>query len=102
MSYNNLTNEEIVFLYFVSLEVVKQYERTFIDESITQTLPTNLGSVDVTIGLSKDFIDEIMKSKHYTIMKDINNKLKPIYELINEAEPHIVNVIKELFKNKPN
>lgn len=100
MSYNNLTNEEIVFLYFVSLTVARQYETTFKENSIKQTLPTKEGSVNFTIDLPIDFINEIMKSKHYTLMKDINRKLKPLYELITEAEPDIVNIIKELFKKK--
>lgn len=101
MSYNNLTNEEIVFLYYVSSSVVIQYEETFAEKSITQTLPTELGSVEVTLGLPEDFIDEIMKSKHYTLMKEVNKKLKPIYELIQDVEPEIVAVIDALFTKKP-
>jgi hypothetical protein len=100
MDYKTLTNEEIVFLYFVSSEIVSQYETTIKSKSITQTLPTNTGSVDFKIDLSKDFIDEIESSKHYTIMKDINIKLAPIYNLIKEAEPYIVDRISEIFKNK--
>lgn len=100
MSYHNLTNEEIVFLYYVASSVVEQYEETFTDESITQTLPTEIGSVEVTIDLPKDFIEEIRESKHYTIMKQVYIKLKPIYELIKEVEPEIVEAIDNLFTKK--
>jgi len=100
MSYHNLTNEEIIFLYYVSSSVVIQYEETFSDESIVQTLPTEIGSVEVKIELPKDFIDEIKNSKHYIIMKQIYLKLKPIYELIKDAEPELVESIDELFTKK--
>lgn len=97
MSYHNLTNEEIIFLYNVSSSVVEQYEETFDEKSITQTLPTDLGSVEVTIGLPAEFLQEIRESKHYTIMKQVYIKLKPLYQLIKEAEPELVQEIDNLF-----
>ncbi len=97
MSYHNLTNEEIIFLYNVSSSVVQQYEETFNEETITQTLPTDLGSIEVTIGLPADFLEEIRESKHYTIMKQVHIKLTPLYHLIKEAEPELVEEIDNLF-----
>jgi hypothetical protein len=97
MSYHNLTNEEIIFLYNVSSSVVEQYEETFDGKTITQTLPTEMGSVEVTIGLPADFLEEIKESKHYTVMKQVYIKLKPLYELIKEAEPDLVQEIDNLF-----
>lgn len=97
MSYHNLTNEEIIFLYNVAASVVTQYDETFDEKSITQTLPTELGSVEVTIGLPAEFLQEIRESKHYTIMKQVYIRLKPLYELIKEAEPELVEEIDSLF-----
>lgn len=97
MSYYNLTNEEIVFLYNVSASVVRQYENAFDDQSITQTLPTDLGSVEVTIGIPDDFLQEIKESKHYTIMKQVYLKLAPLYEMIKDVEPKLVETIDDLF-----
>ena len=102
MSYHNLTNEEIVFLYYVSTSVISQYEETFDDQSITQTLPTELGSMEVTIDLPEDIIKEIKESEHYKIMKQVSLKLKPIYDLIKDAEPELVQRIDELFTKKQN
>lgn len=102
MSYHNLTNEEIVFLYYVSYSVIKQYETTFTDKSITQTLPTDQGVVEITTGFPEEFVEEIMQSKHYTLMKDIHKKLSPIYELIKEVEPELVESLDSIFNFKPN
>ena len=101
MGYHNLTNEEIVFLYYMSWSVVKQYEDTVADKTLTQTLPTEKGSVEVTIGLPGDIIEAIKGSRHFIIMKAIHRKLKPIFEMIQEVEPEIVKSIDELFNHKP-
>lgn len=101
MSYNNLTNEEIVFLYYVATSVVLQYDSTFDDKSITQSLSTDDGIVfEVTTELDKDLIEELLDSKHYLLMKDIAGKLKPIVDMIKEVEPDMVQAIDELFHFK--
>lgn len=100
MSYHNLTNEEIVFLYYVSSSIVKQYENTFADKAITQTLPTDKGVAEITTSFSSEFIDEIKQSKHYTVMKDVQAKLKPIFLLIKDVEPEMVKEIDDLFNFK--
>lgn len=102
MSYHNLTNEEIIFLYNVSSSVIEQYEETFDVKSITQTLPTDNGSIEVIVGLPSDILEEIKESKHYLIMKQVSMKLKPLYELIKEVEPDLVRNIDELFSKSKN
>jgi hypothetical protein len=100
MSYHNLTNEEIVFLYYVSSSVVIQYDDAFADKSLTQSLTTNDSVIETIIELPQDLIDELLKSKHYLLMKEIAIKLKPIYELINDTDPEMVSRIDELFNHK--
>jgi hypothetical protein len=101
MSYHNLTNEEIVFMYHVAVSVTKQYENAYTDESIIQSLPVDEQTViEVTTALPKDLVDDMLKSKHYTLMKEIVVKLKPIIELIKDVEPEIYEQISELFTFK--
>jgi hypothetical protein len=101
MSYHNLTNEEIVFLYYTASSVVKQYDAAFSDQSFTQSLMTEESIIQTVIDLPPDLIDELLNSKHYTMMKGIMLKLKPIYDLIKETQPELVEVIDDLFVNKP-
>jgi len=101
MSYHSLTNEEIVFLYYVSSSVVLQYDEAFADKSLTQSLATDTSLIQTVIELPQDLIDELLKSKHYVMMKDIASKLKPIYDLIKDTEPEMVDEIDQLFNHKP-
>ena len=102
MSYFNLTNEEIVFLYYVSSSVVTQYDEAFADKSLKQSLATDNSVIETIIELPQELINELIKSKHYVMMKEISDKLRPLYELIKESEPELVSVIDELFNHKPN
>lgn len=101
MSYHNLTNEEIVFMYYVSSSVVLQYDDAFTEKSLTQSIATDVSVIETTIELPQDLIDELLKSQHYLLMKEISIKLKPIYDLIKETEPEMVEKINELFYHKP-
>ncbi len=101
MSYYNLTNEEIVFLYYVAISVTIQYDETFDDGSITQSISTDNGVVlEIKTDLPEDLIDEILESKHYLLMKEIANKLKPLVEIIKDVEPDMVASIDALFHFK--
>jgi hypothetical protein len=101
MSYHNLTNEEIIFLYFVGTSVVTQYEEAFDDNSLTQSIATDLGVMEVKTEISKELLEEMLKSKHYVMMKEIVNKLHPIYILIKEAQPEMVSEMDDIFNYKP-
>lgn len=101
MSYHNLTNEEIVFLYYVSSSVVTQYDEAFTDRSLTQSLTTDDSIIETVIELPSELIEELLKSKHYTMMKKVMLKLKPIYELIKETDPELVESIDDIFIRKP-
>lgn len=100
MSYYNLTNEEIIFLYYVSSSVVIQYDEAFTNKSLKQSVATDTSIIETVLELPQDLIDDLLKSKHYTMMKDISSKLKPLYELIKDSDPEMVNLIDELFNHK--
>jgi len=100
MSYFNLTNEEIIFLYYVSSSVVRQYDEAFADKSLKQSLSTENSVIETVIELPQELINELIKSKHYVMMKDISDKLRPLYELIKDSQPELVHEIDELFNYK--
>jgi hypothetical protein len=102
MSYHNLTNEEIVFLYYIASSVTKQYENTYDDKSITQSLISDDEEtvIEITTELPGELLDEILSSKHYTLMKDVMLKLKPLADIIRDVEPELVAEIESLFHYK--
>ena len=98
MSYHNLTNEEIVFIYLFSKSIKEQYEIVFENKSISQNIPTELGTMKVETLIPGEVLSEMLEAKHYLLMKSIYDKLKPLYEIIEDVEPEIVNEIKPIFE----
>jgi len=97
MSFHNLTNEEIVFLYLVSKSITEQYESVYDNQVIEQTIPTDFGVMKLGTSVPKELLEEMLKSKHYRFMKSINEKLQPIYEIIKDVESDLVSEIEALF-----
>lgn len=98
MSYHNLTNEEIVFLYKVAQSITRQYEDVHKAKVIQQRVPTELGVINVETPIPKDLIDEMLQGKHYLFMKSIRDKLHNITELIVEAQPEILETVMSIFQ----
>ena len=100
MSYHNLTNEEIVFIYLFSKSIKDQYEKVFENKVISQNIPTKFGTIEVDTEVPSEVISEMLDTKHYILMRSICSKLLPLYEIIEDVEPEIVDVIKEVFEKK--
>lgn len=101
MSYNNLTNDEIVFLYQITKAMREQYESVIKNERVEQTIINgNEPSVTIQTDLPSDFIEEIKEGCHYKYLKAINNKLELIYTLILESEPDVVEEVEKHFSIK--
>lgn len=101
MSYSNLTNDEIVFLYQITKAMREQYESVIENEYVEQKIINGTdGSVTIQTDLPSDFIEEIKEGCHYKYLKRINNKLEPIYKLISESEPDVVEEVEKHFSIK--
>ncbi len=100
MSYHNLSNQEIVFLYFVSKSIKEQYEEAFDQQTIEQQIPTEFGMMRVETIIPEELQDEMLKSMHYLYMKSVYEKLLPIYEVIKDVETESTQEIENFFKNK--
>jgi hypothetical protein len=100
MSYHNLTNEEIVFIYLFSKSIKDQYEKVFEKKVISQNIPTQFGTIEVDTEVPSEVISEMLETKHYILMRSLCSKLLPLYEIILDVEPEIVNQVEEIFKKK--
>jgi len=98
MSYHNLSNEEIVFLYKVAQSITRQYEEVHKAKVLQQRVPTEMGVINVETPIPKELIDEMLQGKHYLFMKSIRDKLQTLTELIVEAEPEILETVMSIFQ----
>jgi hypothetical protein len=91
-----LSNEQLVFIYF-SLNTVKlRYDDVLGKGEITQII-MSLGGIETTSHISEDIVNDLAESEHYRMLKDTVDKLQPIYELIADVEPEMVEKIKKIF-----
>jgi hypothetical protein len=102
MSYHNLSNQEIVFLYLVAKGITEQYEEAFKDKTLEQNIPTESGIITVEHEIPNELVEELLKGMHYTNFKSIEGKLKSFYELIEETEPDMVNELYQAFPSFKN
>lgn len=98
MSYFGLTNEEIVFLYFKNKERLKEYNKILTEKSVELELSLGLGSIVMLKDLTDDQIEMIREHKQYQIIKDIDEKLSEVVDLIYDTDPDFVNEIEESTK----
>lgn len=101
MSYHNLTNEEIIFLFTVARNIKLQYEEAYAQQIIQQDVPTQFGVMKVETIIPEQVRDEMLKSKHYMFMSSIYDKLLPIYDIIKDVEPDTVSGIEGIFDKTP-
>lgn len=92
-----LTNEQIVFIYLSLKAVNERYDEVFGKGQITQ-LVLGMGQTLVSASLGDEIIADLKQSDHYKLLSETVSKLEPIYELIADVEPDMVNKVKEIFK----
>jgi hypothetical protein len=92
-----LTNEQIVFIYLSLRTVNDRYEEVFGKGQITQMV-LGMGNTLVSSKLQDEIINDLKKSEHYKMLAETVIALQPIFELIQDVEPEMVDRIKEVFK----
>lgn len=98
MNINELSNEEVLFLYFSNRKWVDTYEDIFEHKNIEDRLEIlDFGQVTVTRYLHDEDIEDMLKRDHYKYCMDINKKLAPIADIIEEADSVLYNNIKDCF-----
>ena len=98
MSYFGLTNAEIVYLYFKNKERLKEYNKILTEKSVELELSLGLGSIVMLKDLTDEQIEMIREHKQYQIIKDIDEKLSEVVDLIYDTDPDFVNEIEESTK----
>jgi len=92
MNLNNLSPEQIVFLYLRHLRYIDVHDQ--VTESIKEL---NKEGVE-----TQPTLGDLKNNKHILMLEEINVILKPIYELIEETNPELVVEIKRVVENPMN
>lgn len=98
MSINELSNEEVLFMYFSNRKWLTTYEEIFEYKSMEETLEIlDFGKVTVTKYIPDDEIEKLKESEHYLYAVGIQEKLGPIVDMIEDIDLSLYEKVKTCF-----
>lgn len=92
MNLNNLSPEQLVFLYLRHIRYMDVHEEVY--DSIKEL---NKEGVE-----TKPTLEDLKNNKHVEMLKEINEVLNPIFELIVDTYPDMYEDIKKIVENPMN
>ena len=100
MKLSELSNSEILFLYFNNQLIVDKYQNIFETKAYKTTVEIfDLGEIIINHNVSDEDISEMESSEYYNAALSISDKLSVVVELIEEADPKLVRSIRNLVHN---
>jgi hypothetical protein len=97
MNLNELSNNELLFVYFSNKVIYDLYETVLADkkyESIVDMF--DMGSIIIKNTLFDEELTEIKNSEHYKYVVDLHEKLEPIATIIGEVDSKLYDEVEEV------
>lgn len=94
MTYNEFSNDEVLYLYLLNRKRLEYYQdiiqnKVLIEE--LQVLVHMLFSAQYTIDDQQ--VDKILDSAYYKYLVNTDEKLEPIVQMIEEADPDLYEAV---------
>ena len=101
MSINELSNEEVLYLYFHNLYRLEDYQNIISERKVIDTISIlDFGAVTVTRLLLDEDVADLEKSNTFRLTNVIHEKLNPLAELIEDADPELFKKVKLSFEKE--
>ena len=91
--FKGLSNEEIVYIYLYLNDKLSDYDEIINNNGVSHVIEGPLGKVGFFQEYNEEKINFLKNATKIKYMRNIVNKLKPIVEIISDAEPKLVNDI---------
>jgi hypothetical protein len=99
MELHGLTNEEIIFIYKINQKSIDTYNLIVEKKGIYDELEIpEMGYISVFKNMSDEDIEVMMESEHYKMCVQIENKLAPVVDMIEETLPEVYEKVENIFK----
>ena len=100
MELHGLTNEEILFVYMSNKKRIETYSLILEKRGIYNELEIpEVGYVSVFRNMGEEDLAEMLESPHYKLALQIQEKLEPIADMIQENLPEEYEKIDKIFKD---
>ena len=99
MELHGLTNEEIIFIYKINQKSIDTYNLIVEKQGIYEELEIpEMGYISVFKKMNDEDIEIMMESEHYKMCLQIEEKLAPIVDMIEETLPDVYSKVEDIFK----
>jgi hypothetical protein len=101
MNLNELTNEEILYLYFMTKDQLNHYE-SIIEKGGSEDVLDILDAGRITIynRYTEEALEQLQEDPYYLAVVKLYEKLEPVATLIEETDPSLFSKINENFLNQ--
>jgi hypothetical protein len=97
MTINEFTNSEILFLYFANQDLIEGIDDIIEHGSTYQEINlAGISTISVETPVSEEELIELRSSVIYTNALAVNEKLRPIVLMIEEADSELYNLFVSL------
>jgi len=98
MKLSDLSNEEVLFMYFSNRKWLDTYEDIFKHGSIEDVMNIlDFGEIRVSQSVTDEDIDRIKNSYHYKLALAVEFKLYPLVDMIRDADGNLYQSIVDCF-----
>jgi hypothetical protein len=99
MELHGLTNEEIIFIYKINQKSIDTYNFIVEKKGIYDELEIpDMGYISVFKNMSDEDIEVMMESEYYKMCLQIEEKLAPVVDIIEETLPEVYEKVENIFK----
>lgn len=97
MNLNELSNAQVLFLYFTNKSLYDSYTQIIEEKMYKSSLELfDMGSIVINHSLHEEDIKELEDSDHFRYLTELDLLLEPIASLIEEVDPDLFNDIKTM------
>ena len=101
MTIEELSNEELTFIYVLVKEGLDVYTGYLKEQGVSFVVDSPIGKVKIFKEFSEEEMEDIANSEKYQLMMSITAKLTPIVELISDANPELLERIETALHIEP-
>lgn len=101
MTFDQLSNEEIVFINALIGDMVKEFTDAIEAKGISCIVDSEWGRIKIFKEFGEEELEALINNDKLKISKSITKKFLPLVELIREGDPDLVESISAMVQTSP-
>lgn len=96
MKFNELDNEEIVFIHTLLGDMLSAYDTVIKEKGMFHYVDSPLGKLKIFQEIDEEGIAKLNASDKLRLFRSITSKLYPIIELIADSQPELIDNVEAI------